>query len=243
MANRGKLARDFYVQLGYSPVQAAGIVGNLMQESGPGLDTGAVGDKGTAFGIAQWRGSRQKNLKAFAAEQGKDASDFETQLRFVDYELRNHETDAFERLQSATTVPEATAAMISYERPKGWTAAAPQEGHGWAARLSNAMALVGGSDGSGKVNTTIAHADTGPMLNQVLAGKEPKKSTVLSRLAQIDFASLFQPPPMPELPKLPPVPDPIPIDPAPLYRPPEFASRSPWSAGLPGLSLAARRRV
>lgn len=143
--DRGAQARDYYIKLGYTPAQAAGIVGNLIQESG--LRTEPVGDNGTAFGIAQWRGERFERLKQFASGRGKPHGDYETQLAFVDHELRNHEKDAFASLQSAKNVDEATAAMIGYERPAGWTRANPRAGHGWGNRIGHARRLleVGGS--------------------------------------------------------------------------------------------------
>lgn len=235
MYSRSELARDFYVAMGYTPAQAAGIVGNFIQESGPGLDTGASGDQGTALGIGQWRGKRLDRLKAFAEEQGKPVEDFETQLRFADYELKNHETKAYKQLQAAKTVPDATAAMISYERPQGWTANNPQGGHGWENRLEHAMALVGGS-ASPQGDTGTAAASPGPTLNQVLGQGQDQPSTApagRNPLASIDFAALFTPPDMPELPPLPPIPDPIPLGPQePLYRPPQYASLQPQLPGL-----------
>lgn len=140
--SRANLARDHFVKLGYTPEQAAGIVGNLVQESGVRSD-GPSGDKGTAFGMAQWRGERFTRLKRFAASRGRDWKDFTTQLDFIDMELKNHETGAYSRLKSAKTVDEATAAFIGYERPQGWTPNNPRGGHGWANRLAAAQRTAG----------------------------------------------------------------------------------------------------
>ncbi|MEX3008361.1 phage tail tip lysozyme [Hoeflea sp. TYP-13] len=141
---RGNIAMEFFIGRGYSRVQAAGIVGNLIQESGM-RPHGAVGDNGTAFGLAQWRGKRHKALKDFAAVNRADWRDFHIQLAFIDHELRTSETAAHKRLRSAETIDEATAAFISYERPKGWTAGKPRDGHGYRSRLSNAVAFAQGS--------------------------------------------------------------------------------------------------
>jgi hypothetical protein len=54
-----KEAMDFFISKGYTPEQAAGIVGNLQAESGANLRTDAVGDQGRAYGIAQWHKPRQ----------------------------------------------------------------------------------------------------------------------------------------------------------------------------------------
>ncbi len=72
---------------GYSPHAAEGVADNLFDESQ--FNTTAVGDNGTAFGIAQWRGPRFQNLKKFAASQGKDWRDFDAQVDFVDHEMKN----------------------------------------------------------------------------------------------------------------------------------------------------------
>lgn len=250
--NRAALARDFFIELGYKPHQAAGIVGNLMQESGPGLDTGAEGDDGTAHGIAQWRdvkgGPRFTRLKEFAAEQGTEWTDFQTQLKFVDYELKNHETDAYAALTAAKDVPSATAAMIGYERPRGWAPDNPSGGHGWKARLKNATALVGTQRVGGIGSDAGASSQT---LNQVMAGaKDMGSDTVASKdaskkgkhpLAGMDFAGLFTPPEFPPLPELPPIPDPVPLQYSEqLYKPVQFQSRRPWSK-LPAPGIKTRR--
>ena len=53
-----KQAMKFFTSKGLSYHQAAGIVGNLMQESN--LNTSIKGDGGKSFGIAQWNGDRRK---------------------------------------------------------------------------------------------------------------------------------------------------------------------------------------
>lgn len=63
-----------YLQRRYNltPVQAAGVVGNLMQESS--MNTGARNrgdgsDGSDSIGIGQWNGGRAKALRAFAADR------------------------------------------------------------------------------------------------------------------------------------------------------------------------------
>lgn len=69
--------------------QIAGIVGNLVQESG--LNPGAVGDTDMATpstGIAQWRESRLDNRLAYEAERQEDQADsMLVQLGFLNEEL------------------------------------------------------------------------------------------------------------------------------------------------------------
>lgn len=69
--------------------QAAGIVGNLMAETGGdtySLKPNAVNGIGAA-GIVQWYKGRRTALNKFAQQKGKDWTDLKTQLQFLVYEL------------------------------------------------------------------------------------------------------------------------------------------------------------
>jgi tail lysozyme len=106
---------DSLMAKGWTRAQAAGIAANLQQESN--FNPGAVGDGGKAYGIAQWHGPRQKAFREF---HGKDirGSTLEEQLEFLDYELRNAESGAGDRLKKTTTAGEAGAVISKYyERP------------------------------------------------------------------------------------------------------------------------------
>lgn len=114
----GATAFNYFTSQGWSPAQAAGIVGNLFAESR--FRTGAVGDQGTAHGIAQWRGERQDTFRRVIGRPLQGSS-FEDQLRFVDWELRNTERAAGQRLRSAQTPDDAADIFARhYERPAGW---------------------------------------------------------------------------------------------------------------------------
>lgn len=109
-------ARDFFINKGLTPHIAAGIVGNLIVESG--LDPTAVGDNGSAYGLAQWRLDRRDNLKKFAKERGKDISDFDTQLEFLWHELNGNYKQVLNKLLGARDATQATDIfMRGYERP------------------------------------------------------------------------------------------------------------------------------
>jgi hypothetical protein len=126
---------------GLTDVQAAGVIGNLMQESSlnPGARNAGDGNDGSdSVGIGQWNGDRAKALKSFAAAAGASPDDVGTQLDFLVHELKTSEGGAYQRLLAATNVDEATAAMISFERPQGWSADNPRGGHGWSNRLAAA---------------------------------------------------------------------------------------------------------
>ena len=81
-------------------------------------------------------------MKAWIAERGKDWRDRRQQIDFMMHEMDTTERSAGEALRRAGTVDEATAAMIGFERPQGWSARNPRAGHGWGARLGNARRLA-----------------------------------------------------------------------------------------------------
>lgn len=142
MSSNMQSAMNHYIARGIPATMAAGIVGNLVQESGlnPNARNRGDGNDGSdSIGIGQWNGNRARALKAFAASQGASPFDLATQLDFVLHELETTEGAAYQRLKSAKTVDEATAAMIGFERPRGWSAANPRGGHGWGNRLAAAM--------------------------------------------------------------------------------------------------------
>ncbi|WP_133718453.1 phage tail tip lysozyme [Methylocaldum gracile] len=101
---------------GFAPHQAAGILGNLAQESG--LNPRAVGDGGAAYGLAQWRGPRRAALMDFATKSNRDPNAMDTQLDFLVDELQGPEQRALNSLVSARTPQEAAIAFSrDYERP------------------------------------------------------------------------------------------------------------------------------
>ena len=131
-------AMDFFLgpltKRKYSRKQAAGIVGNLMQESTAALDPvineaggGTVsaidGSKRTGFGIAQWtkQAERYKNLKAFGEAQGKSSlgfTDFMVQLAFIDHELDTLEWTQGGIFECQTVVAATMQFMRYYLRPQ-----------------------------------------------------------------------------------------------------------------------------
>lgn len=156
-------AFKWLVDRGYAPHQAAAIVGNLTQESNVRPD-GVVGDNGTAFGIAQWRGPRFAGLQQFAQQNGTDWRNLDTQLGYLDHELKTTERGAGDALRSAPDVRSATRAVIGYERPQGWTADNPEAGHGWGNRFGVAQALLN-TGGSGQSGTPPQSAPGTPPFN------------------------------------------------------------------------------
>ena len=109
----------------YPPHIAAGIIGNLMVESGEGLDAGITSNfEGEgSYGLAQWNpsekaGNRLGALKKFAKDNNKKIDDWKTQIDFLDYEIDSTPYLGKEELSKTQTAEEA--AMIfsdKYERP------------------------------------------------------------------------------------------------------------------------------
>lgn len=122
-------AMAFFMSMGWSKAQAAGIVSNLRKESN--LDAGAVGDDGQAYGVAQWHPDRQR---AFARWAGKDIrqSNIQEQLGFVNYELTQGAESRAGGLLRATNNARQAGEIVSrnYERPANADMEASQRGLG-----------------------------------------------------------------------------------------------------------------
>lgn len=136
-------AKAFFEGQGWTPVQAAAIVGNLVQESGLLTTAANPKDPGTSVGLGQWHSERKAALMDFAAKRGADWHDWTTQLAFVQHELTTSETGAASALRQTASLEDAVTAFIGYERPKGWSPANPRGGHGFNDRLSYARQLIG----------------------------------------------------------------------------------------------------
>lgn len=149
---RAAQAMQILQSKGWTPVQAAGWVGRLFQESNlnPNARNPGDGRDGSdSVGINQWNGDRAKNLKAFAAARGKDWTDFGTQVEFIDHEARNSmpERTAFLAMQNAKTPEDAAKAAMHFARPAGYTSATPEAGHGFDNTVKHARRLAGGVGG------------------------------------------------------------------------------------------------
>lgn len=149
---------------------AAGAVAQAQRESYPDLRPWAKGDwildgrfvkngtqgaHPTAFGIWQLRDDRWDKYQRWAEEQNKTWEDFETQVLWCPYELKTSEKLAWKWLQRAETVEQACAAMVWYERPRGYNPAKARAAEtwddvfdvsrkcdGWEVRLGFAKALM-----------------------------------------------------------------------------------------------------
>lgn len=107
MTPDAKDAIEKFEKMGWSRSQAIGIVNNLQAESGGKLDHRAVGDSGTAFGVAQWRNERVEMFKRVMAVDIMNATR-DQQYAFVDWELRNTHKGAGDRLRASKSVEDAS---------------------------------------------------------------------------------------------------------------------------------------
>ena len=109
---------DRLVGKGFSPHVAAGIVGNLIVESGlnpkayNGKDLGQV-----SAGMAQWGGGNFVRLQNFARNRNKHWQDLDTQIDFL---LQSIDNDTMQGLQKARNQHEASEAWAYYERYSGY---------------------------------------------------------------------------------------------------------------------------
>jgi hypothetical protein len=122
---KGLLSRKFKDGTRLQPEDAAAFVGNFYVESG-GLNT-SIEENTPAFnkgyGLAQWTGSRRRDLESFAHNKNKPSSDLDVQLDFVMHELESNRINVKKALKSETLTGEASlrrrTAIVckSYEGP------------------------------------------------------------------------------------------------------------------------------
>lgn len=142
----------YFMSKGWTQAQAAGIMGNLLHESGGRLNpnaraAGDGSDGSDSIGIGQWNSNRAKELMNFAAARGKSWNDFQTQLEFVQHELETNEAGAAAKIRAAGDVESATEAMLGYERPKGWEGGL-HSAYGGVSRLHYAKGIFGKVSGT-----------------------------------------------------------------------------------------------
>jgi len=117
-------AMNFFMDNGFTREQAAGIVGNLIQESKLNPRAHNMRYNENSQGIAQWNpaGGRQENIKEYLGKPILEAT-FQEQLRAVLWELNGNGMDRGARqagieLRRATTADQAAEIFMRlYERP------------------------------------------------------------------------------------------------------------------------------
>lgn len=148
-------AMEYFMKQGWSKEQAAGIVGNLQQESGKDLDPGAENSTGM-YGIAQWDKKRRKDFEKFSGKSIYGSS-LEDQLAFVQHELTEGKDGgakkAGRKLKDADTANEAASIFEKYYERSG--------GSALGKRIANAEALM------------TDKADNAPVADKKLISSKP----------------------------------------------------------------------
>lgn len=157
---RSKYIQQKLMSMGFSASAAAGVVGNLVQESG--LRTDAIGDNGTSGGLAQWHNERLDALKRFAAARGKEWTDLDTQIEFLVEEMRTSYADTYAKMQNAE-LPEIAGQIMTdeYEIPDPASA-------NYAQRQANARAAYEAMQ-SGNKQADDYHGGGGGGYNSLVA--------------------------------------------------------------------------
>lgn len=119
----GDMATDVYnryQQDGLTDAEAAGMTGNIAQESD--FNTGAVSSDGYgARALIQWDGDRYARFEKWCEDNGRDPSDWRAQVDYSVEEMKTTEPDALRRMRERgdDLTPEEAAQIIreDYERP------------------------------------------------------------------------------------------------------------------------------
>lgn len=101
-------AMRYFMDKGLTDYQAAGLVGNLMRESG--MNPQALNKGSKAYGLAQWLGPRKK---ALFARYGNNPS-LENQLDFIWSELNSTHKNGLRHLRSSKSAEEAARNAMGY---------------------------------------------------------------------------------------------------------------------------------
>ncbi|MGV3621889.1 MAG: phage tail tip lysozyme [Archangium sp.] len=116
---RAQAAMRYFESQGWTKEQAAGIVANLIYESGGQLNhrQAQIGG-GPGYGLAQWENPRQADFRRVMGVDIREST-FEQQLAFVQWELTNTESRAGNALRGATTAADAANVFLrQFERPR-----------------------------------------------------------------------------------------------------------------------------
>ncbi len=182
LTSNEKTAYDFFVNKGLSKAQAAGIVGNLIQESN--VLPGSVQPGGPGRGIAQWsvggrwNASHDDNVAWYVATHGGSTASLTTQLDFIWYELETFSGYGLASLRAATTV---TSATLVFEKDFEGCGQCEQ-----STRISYAEQVLsaygGGSSGGGGGGTSSGGTTGGKTCYSSTLGKTmPANACVQSR--------------------------------------------------------------
>jgi hypothetical protein len=115
LTNNQHTAFNYFVSKGLTAAQAAGVVGNLIQESNV-VPTATQSGGGKGRGIAQWSvGGRwdtgTDSVVRYVSVHGGNRWSLSTQLDFIWWELQTYSFYGYASLKAATNVTDATIAF------------------------------------------------------------------------------------------------------------------------------------
>lgn len=179
LGNNARTAFNYFVSKGLTKTQAAGVVGNLMQESSV-RPTAVEYGGGPGRGIAQWSiGGRfntgTKSLTAYANARGLNKWALQTQLDFIWYELATVGGYGLSELRAATTIDSAVTAFQNKYEICGTCAKAKRLEY-----ARQALADFGGSAPTGG-GTTPPPAPTATCYSGTLERDMPQNACVESK--------------------------------------------------------------
>lgn len=174
---------DGLVSRGFTKEEAAAIVGNLYAESG--FRTGATNPKSGAYGLMQWLGGRKSRLIQFAKDKGKQASDLQTQLDYIAWELKGgnaYETSQFQRAMAYGNTISAKTKGFAYEVER---ASADELSSSMRKRIGAAQSAYGqGGSAFSKINLPSLKKESANILPQ-----KPQSISAMSYPGVSQFAS------------------------------------------------------
>jgi gas vesicle protein len=90
--------------MGYSKAATAGIMGNMQQESGVNPSAIQGNGRGPAAGIVQWenyntKSARWASMAQYASSKGKEWTDLQSQLEYLDKEMRGADSTTLSLLK------------------------------------------------------------------------------------------------------------------------------------------------
>nr|HEX4316992.1 phage tail tip lysozyme [Kofleriaceae bacterium] len=178
-------AFNYFISMGLTPVQSAGIVGNLMQESDVSPTVKQYGG-GPGRGIAQWSvggrwdTSKNDNVAWYASTHGGSTTSLDTQLGFIWYEL----TDigyGYAQLDAATDVTTATLAFMDKYEICGACASATRIAYAKQVLANYTPGSGGGGAGSDGGGGGAAGGGTQECYSSTLGREMPANSCVQSK--------------------------------------------------------------
>jgi lambda family phage tail tape measure protein len=193
-----EIAATLRSALGITNAQSAGIVGNLMRESGlnPRVNEGgSVGlPRGVGgYGLAQWTGSRQTDLVRFAGGGGQ-AGDMATQLRFLVSEMRGPESNSLEKLRTAQSPEQAAYLFDKYYERSGIKAMGERQANARQvfSQISGARTQPGVAQGINRNIVDTGSTEAATADKKALIEKQKLESELLFKIAETQAQTQIQ---------------------------------------------------